>query len=191
MDIKEVIQKRRAYRSLDKVEITEELAKDLAGCAQLAPSCFNHQPWRYVFAYDPVVLKKLHGTLSKGNEWARDASMIIAVFSHRSLDCIIKKRVYYAFDTGMATAFLILRATERGMVTHPIAGFDEDKAKKILGIPEKMRLITLVIVGRHSEELKPALSEQQKVIEQKRPERKSIEEIAFLNTYRGGSFDEI
>ncbi len=191
MDIKEAIQKRRAYRSLDEVTITEELIRDLAGGASLAPSCFNRQPWRYVFVFDPAVLKKLHSTLSKGNEWARNASMMIAVFSHRSLDCVVKKRIYYAFDTGMATAFIILRATELGLVAHPIAGFDEDRAKEILAIPQKMRLITLVMVGKHSEKMKPELSKQQKEIEKKRPERKPIEEIAFLNTYAGGPSDEV
>ena len=41
MDVKEAIHKRRAYRSLDPVKITEDLIEDLAECAQLAASCFN------------------------------------------------------------------------------------------------------------------------------------------------------
>lgn len=44
MDVKEAIRERRAYRSLDPVEITESLIRDLAESAQLAPSCFNNQP---------------------------------------------------------------------------------------------------------------------------------------------------
>jgi len=95
------------------------------------------------------VLKQLHGAMSKGNAWVQAASLIIAVFSKKELDCLIKEREYYLFDTGMATAFIILRATELGLVAHPIAGFNEDAVKEILGIPEEMRLITLVIVGKH------------------------------------------
>ena len=57
MDVKNAIQERRAYRSLDPVEITDGLVRDLAENARLAPSCFNNQPWRYVFAYDPEVLR--------------------------------------------------------------------------------------------------------------------------------------
>ena len=148
MGVKQAIQIRRAYRSLEPVEITEELVRDLAQSAQLAPSCFNNQPWRFVFAYDPDVLKRLYGAVSKGNKWVEAGSMIIAVFSQKDLDCLIKGREYYLFDTGMATAFIILRATELGLVAHPIAGYKEDAVKEILGIPEEMTLITLLIVGK-------------------------------------------
>ena len=89
-----------------------------------------------MFVYDKDMLMKLRDALSKGNEWAYDASMIIAVFSRQDLDCVIKERIYYLFDTGMATALLILRATELGLVAHPIAGFREKKVKEILEIPE-------------------------------------------------------
>ena len=58
MDVRQAIVERRAYRSLVPVEITEELIDDLAGSAQLFCSCFNNQPWRYVFVYDKNMLSK-------------------------------------------------------------------------------------------------------------------------------------
>jgi nitroreductase len=167
MDVKQAIEKRRAYRSLEHIEITEDLIKDLAQSAQLFCSCFNNQPWRYVFVYDPEMLKKMHVALSQGNEWAQSASMIIAVFSKPELDCIIKDRKYYLFDTGMATAALILRATELGLVAHPIAGYRPKKVKEILNIPIEMGVITLIIIGKHSEEINPLLSEKQMEAERK------------------------
>lgn len=183
MDVKETIKFRRAYRSLKPVKITKNLVNDLSKCAQLSASCFNNQPWRYVFVYKPEVLKKMHEALSSGNEWAKDASMIIAVFCNRENDCIIKDREYYLFDTGMATAFIILRATELGLVAHPIAGFSPKKVREILNIPEKMNVITLVIVGKHSSEIKSVLSDKQKKAEKHRPKRFSIKKIAFMNIY--------
>ena len=78
MDVKEAIRTRRAYRSLEPIEVTEELVRDLAESAQLTCSCSNNQPWRFVFAYDPDVLKKLHGAISRGNVWVQVASIIIA-----------------------------------------------------------------------------------------------------------------
>jgi nitroreductase len=181
MDVKQAILTRRAYRSLDHVEITDELVRDLAESARLAPSCFNNQPWRFVFAHDPEVLKKLHGAMSKSNEWTQAASMIIAVFSREDLDCRIKGRNYYLFDTGMATAFIILRATELGLVAHPIAGYNEGAVKQILGIPEDMQVITLVNVGKHSETIGPLLTEKQAESEKERPERLPLEKFAFIN----------
>lgn len=183
MEVKQAIHHRRAYRSLDPAEITPDLVRDLAECARLAPSCFNNQPWRFVFVYDPERLKDLYTALSRGNEWAYAASLIVAVFSKKELDCQIKGRDYYLFDTGMATAFLILRATELGLVAHPIAGYDEGRVKEILGIPNEMTVITLVIVGRHSTEISPVLSEKQVAWEKERPERLPLEEFAYIDSY--------
>jgi len=183
MELEEAIQKRRAYRSLDKTEITDELVSDLARTAGLAPSCFNNQPWRFVFVYEEGQLTKLKEALNKGNEWARDASMIIAVSSKKEHDCDIKGREYFLFDTGMASAFLILRATELGLVAHPIAGYDEAKAKEVLGIPEDMTVITLINVGKHSDLVKPVLSAWQIEQENQRPPRLPLEKFAFRNKY--------
>jgi nitroreductase len=183
MDVKEAIQKRRAYRSLDPVEITTDLIYDLAGCAQLSPSCNNNQPWRYVFVYDPAMLQKLHEALSKGNAWANNASLIIVVLSKKEYDCVIEDRLYHQFDTGMATAFLILRATELGLVAHPIAGYSPRKTREVLGIPDDLEVITLVNVGRHSTLPNPILSPKQIEQEKKRPERFPLEKFVCLNSY--------
>lgn len=185
MDVNQAIRERRAYRSLAPIAVTEELIRDLAESARLSPSCFNNQPWRFVFVYDQAILKEIHSILSRGNRWAQLASMIIAVFSRVDYDCVVRAREYYLFDAGMATALIMLRTTELGLVAHPIAGFNEDKAKEILGIPDDMRLITLVMVGRHSEEISPLLSASQAERERNRPERLPLEEFAYMNRYVG------
>ncbi|MHA2288396.1 MAG: nitroreductase family protein [Promethearchaeota archaeon] len=181
MSVKDIIEKRRAFRSLDPIEITNELIEDLKEVVRIAPSCGNKQPWRFVFVYDEKVLSELFTALSEGNKWVQKASMIIAVFSKPENDCIIRERQYYLFDTGMATAFLILRATELGLVAHPIAGFKEFLAKEILSIPKDMRLITLVVIGKHSEKINPVLSDSMKLAEKQRPPRISIDEFISIN----------
>lgn len=183
MDVKTAINTRRAYRSLEPVKITKEIINDLACCAQLSASCFNNQPWRFIFVYEPQILKKMHDALSEGNEWATKASMIIVVISKKEYDCIIREREYYFFDTGMASALIILRATELGLVAHPIAGFSPRKIREILKIPEEMEVITLIIVGKHSEKISPLLSEKQIDSERSRPKRLPIEKFTFLNSY--------
>ena len=83
----------------------------------------------------------------------------------------------------MAVEAMILCATELGLVAHPIAGFNPDKTKEILGIPEEMDVITLIIMGKHSEKINPVLSEKQIEAEKKRPERKPLSEFVSLNRY--------
>jgi nitroreductase len=183
MDVKKAIEKRRAYRSLVPVEITKELIYDLAKCAQITASCFNNQPWRYVFVYDLKILKKMHEALSSGNIWAHNASMIIVVIGKPEDDCVIKDRIYYRFDIGMATEAMILRATELGLVAHPIAGYSPKKTREILGIPNDVDVITLVIVGKHSDEINPDLSDKQIEAEKERPERISLDDFVYINGY--------
>ena len=185
MDVKEAISKRRAYRSLDPIEINEDIIKDLAGSASLSCSCFNKQPWNFVFVNDKDKLMKMREALSEGNKWAYHASMIIAVFTKEEMDCVVKERKYFLFDTGLAVGMMVLRATELGLVAHPIAGFDEEKAKELLDIPKEMRLITLVIVGKHSDKIREELSEDMAKGEKQRPPRKSFGEFAWINEFKG------
>ncbi|MDG6228500.1 MAG: nitroreductase family protein [Candidatus Thermoplasmatota archaeon] len=183
MTVKETIGTRRAYRSLDHIEVTEEVIHQLISAAQLSPSCFNNQPWRYIFVFSKVKLKEMHEALSKGNEWAKDASLYIIVCARKTDDCVIYDREYYLFDTGISTGFLILRATELGLVAHPIAGYSPKKTRDILNIPEDLKVISIIVVGKHATMIKPILSEKQQQQELKRPLRKQYSLFVHYNTY--------
>jgi nitroreductase len=184
MDVKQAIEIRRSYRALEKVAITEDIVNALAGTVQLTPSCFNNQPWRYVFVTDEGQLKALWTAYNRGNEWCRNASMVIAVATKKELDCIVKDRVYALFDTGMATGMLMLRATELGLVAHGIAGFDEQTVKGLLNIPEDLQVITLVFVGKKTMDIPKELTPQQRDVELVRPERKPLDQIVFRDRYK-------
>jgi len=191
MDVKEAIQRRRAFRSLEPAEISTELLNEFIQAARLAPSCFNSQPARFVLVHDPSVLAEMRTAITKGNTWAHSASLIIAVFSRKEDDCIIKDREYHQFDCGLAAAFLILRATELGLVAHPIAGYSPQRAREILGIPQDYQVIALIIVGKKAEAIKPELSEKQVEWEKQRPERLPLEKVFFENRFRPDSADNL
>jgi hypothetical protein len=114
--------------------------------------------------------------------------MIVAVLSRRDLGCLIEPadrpvREYWLFDTGMATASLVLLLTEAGFVAHPIAGYTESVAAAAVGAPEGMSVVTLVIVGRWAPEPSPLLSEKQRSGELVRPPRRPAGEIAFRERF--------
>jgi nitroreductase len=186
MDVYQAIRKRRAYRSLSPVAITDDLIQDLATSVRLAPSCNNNQPWRIIFVSSPEMLGRMHAVFSSGNAWARAASLIIAVFSKPEDDCIIRERQYHQFGCGLATGFLMLRATELGLVAHPIAGYSPKKTREILGIPEEYQVITLIIVGKHADKISPFLSDRHRAAEKKRPERKKLSDFAFIERFGNG-----
>lgn len=182
MDVKEALEKRRAYRALGPAEITDGLMRELAEAARLMPSCFNNQPWKFVFVRSPEALAGVHACLSKNNGWVTKASLIIAAFAQKDYDCVIKEREYYLFDLGQAVAALQLRATELGLVAHPIAGFDNEAVRRALGIPEGNMVITLVNVGKKIAD-KGALTPQQAEAEDERPARLPLESIFSVDKY--------
>ncbi len=182
MDVREAIQARRAYRALEPVEITDFIIHELATAAQLTASCYNNQPWRFIFARSMDALAKMHGCMNKGNEWTNRASLIIAAFAKKENDCLIKEREYYLFDLGMAVSAMQLRATELELVAHPIAGFSPEKVREAFRIPEEYMVITLINVGKKSEDTN-TLSEWQLSQEPHRPARLPLENIYSIDAF--------
>jgi nitroreductase len=121
-------------------------------------------------------------TLAPGNaNWAKQASLIVAVWSQADLDCRTPDgRDYYQFDTGMASALLMLAATEKNLVAHPIAGFDPQAARQVLALPDGVRVITLIIVGGHTQEISSALADWQVKAEKERSARMAFEAFASI-----------
>lgn len=185
MTVLEAITQRRSLRSLKSAPLSDEQITALSQAASLAPSCFNNQPWKFVFVREKQNLKDLFTALSAGNEWAKAASLMIAVMSRKEDDCVIKDRLYYQFDTGMATAFLMLRAEEMGLTTHAMAGFSPMKTREFLNIPADYEVITLIAVGVKDEKPNPLLTPDQQKQERERPARKQLKELVFWEKFSG------
>ena len=60
MNLTELVSKRRSYRKLKPIEITPEIIQELVKIVELAPSCDNNQPWRFIFVHDKTKIKELH-----------------------------------------------------------------------------------------------------------------------------------
>ena len=183
MDVQNAIAARRATRSLDPVTVTDDLIHDLARHAGLSHSCDNNQPWRFIFVRDPAALSALHDALTRGNAWMKAASALIVVCGRPDEDCVIKDREYVLFDLGLASAFLILRATELGLVAHPVAGFSPKKTREVLSIPETYKVITVIALGRKASAINPVLRPDQIQEETVRPERIPFERFVFIDRF--------
>jgi len=182
MEFTLLLKQRRSLRSFALMEVSDATIRELAAAAALAPSCSNKQPWRFVFVRERGVLERMLGVLAPGNaSWAKQASMIIAVWSHADLDCRIPDgRDYYQFDTGMATALLLLAATERDLITHPVAGFDPEAARDVLALPAEAQVITLIMVGGRANAVFPDLKDWQIKAEHEASPRMPFEQFATI-----------
>ena len=176
------IESRRAKRALSPRPVSKEDLNLLLRAAHLAPSCFNSQPWRFIVVDDGNLLDEIKGAMPGGNYWTQPAPVIIAVTSHRDLDCKLSDgRDYFFLGCGMALGNLMIQATQMGLIAHPIAGFNPVKTKELLRIPEDYTLITLVIVGYPGNV--DQLSEKHRVIELGERDRRPIDEVVCQNHY--------
>jgi len=173
MEISKVIRKRKAFRELEKISISQPLIEDLIESARLAPSCFNNQPWHYIFVTSEEKLEELKSAYSKGNTWCEEASMVIVVVSRKEDDCQIKDREYYLYDSGISAGFIMLKATELDLIAHPIAGYSQKKVKRIFEIPEDFQVINLIILGKH----------KQNSQEKRERDRKPVSENFHINRF--------
>lgn len=178
MDLKEVIKKRRALRSLKKVVFNEKEIEQIFRLATLSPSCFNKQPWRFIFVKSEEKMNLVKDALSSGNKWALNASAFILVLANKKDGCVLKDgREYFLYDTGIISGYIMLLFTEYGYVAHPIAGFSQSKIKKYFMLDEETTVISIIVLGGIADNIDETLSDEEKYIELNRPKRHKIDDI--------------
>ncbi len=83
--------------------------------------------------------------LKRGNRYAHAAGALIMVCIDEGED--ERTARYAAVDAGAAIAQLTVEAVSRGLVAHPMAGFNPDGAREAFGIPAGTQPVAVVAVG--------------------------------------------
>jgi nitroreductase len=165
-------------RALSGAPVSKEMLMILLEAARWAPSGFNNQPWRFLYAHrDTPAWPVFLGLLVEFNRsWAERAGVLIVVASKTVFDHNGKPSRTHSFDTGAAWQNLALQASLKGLVAHGMEGFDYEKAKKDLNVPDEYNIEAMIAIGHpgRKEDLPAALQAR----EVPSP-RKKVSEIAF------------
>ena len=141
-------------RSFDGRAVPDDVLAVILEAASLAPSAFNHQPWRFLFAHrDDEHWKLFLSLLVPFNAgWARNAGVLIFVVSDTKMrkGADVGPSYSHSFDAGAAWAFMALQATAMGYHAHAMTGIDLDRAYAELAITDEYRLEAAVAIGRRS-----------------------------------------
>lgn len=81
----------------------------------------------------------------------KNASAIGVIISRKNFEHNEKPAFTHQFDTGSAWGFLTLEAINQGYHTHGMAGFDYEKAKDLLAIPDEFQVLAMFAIGKLSE----------------------------------------
>lgn len=176
--VEPLLVERWSPRAMSGEPITHRELLSLFEAARWAPSSYNNQPWRFVWARrDTPGWDLLFELLVDFNQrWSRNAAVLIAVLSRRSFERNGEPSRTHSFDTGAAWMNLALQGTAMGLVVHGMEGFDYDRARDVLDVPEDLAVEAMAAVGRPA----PVESLPERLQEREQPSgRKAVHEIAF------------
>ncbi|SFU98732.1 nitroreductase family protein [Butyrivibrio sp. INlla21] len=175
MNFFEVINKRRSYRGkYQAVKVPREDLKKIMEAGLAAPSGCNKQTTSLICVDAPEVLDKIHAVVTP--PVAETAPAMICVLTQRI--AAYRDKCFATQDYSAAIENMLLAITELGYHSCWIEGHitDDDrlgdKIAKLLNVPDDYELVCILPVGIAESE--PA-----------GPEKKSFEERAWFNTFRG------
>lgn len=131
-------------------EISEAELMSLFEAARWAPSSFNAQPWRMLYARRntpqwPVFFNLLH---EKNQSWAQHGGALVLFVSNHINETSNQRSLTHSLDTGAAWQNFALQGSLLDLAIHGVQGFDHERARKDLQIPESFTTEMIAVVGR-------------------------------------------
>lgn len=161
--INSIFVNRWSPRSMTAEEIDDDVLMSLFEAARWAPSSFNNQPWRFIYTKRTSSdWAKFLDLLVEGNKiWAKDAGVLIVIISRKNFEYNEKPSITHQFDTGAAWENLALETSVRGIVAHGMQGFDYEKAREDLNIPDSFDILAMIAIGKRGprDKLPPKLQQ--------------------------------
>ena len=181
--INSIILNRWSPRSMTGEELDNDTLMSLFEAARWAPSSFNNQPWRFIYAKrNTKYWDKIFDLLVESNKvWAKNAGILIVVISNKNFEYNGKFSITHQYDAGAAWENLALEATSRGLIAHGMQGFDYQKARDRLEIPEDFDVMAMIAIGKKGpkENLPPNLQQKENP-----NDRKPLNEIIMEGSFK-------
>ena len=155
----------------------------LLEAARWAATWGRRQPVRFVVGLrEPggdATFETLTGLLSRGNAYAMSAGALILVCTDEGDDANTAR--YAHVDAGAAMANMAVEAVSRGLITHPMAGFDVDGARAAFAVPSVVAPVAVVAVGSLADPgtVEPEIAERDAAARQRSP----LQEVAFAGSW--------
>ena len=169
MDVFEAIRSRRSIRVFKKKAVEEEKLNRVLEAGRLAPSARNMQNWKFVVVRDRATREKLMRA-AKNQTFVAQAPVVIVACGTLTDYMMSCGQLAHTVDVSIAVDHMTLQAVAEGLGTCWVCAFSESEVKEMLGIPDDVRVVTLLTLG-YPAEAPPARS------------RKDIGEIVSLEKF--------
>ncbi|MFN2475254.1 MAG: nitroreductase family protein [Chthoniobacterales bacterium] len=180
--IEDLILRRWSPRAMNSDAITDDEMLRLFEAARWAPSTYNEQEWRFLYARrETAEWSRFFALLTEANQaWCKNAAMLVAIVAHTVFAKNGNANPVHLFDCESAFENLSLQGTAMGLVVHGMSGFDYEAARTSLAVPDRFAVAAMFAVGHPGDAAE--LPEGFRAIEKpsgRRPVKESIREGAF------------
>jgi nitroreductase len=172
-------------RAMSGKEISREELMRLFEAARWAPSSFNAQQWRALYARRGTEhWQTFLDLLVEGNKtWAKNAAVLVVFISRKMFDHNDEPSITHSYDAGAAWENFALQGFQQGFVVHGMEGFDYERARKELRISEEFQVEAMAAVGKPGpKELLPEKLRQRESPNDRRKLSESVFEGPFKLT---------
>jgi nitroreductase len=147
--VDELFLKRWSPRAMTGEPVSQADLNRLLEAARWAPSTYNEQEWRYLYAHrDTEHWQTFFDLLMEANQaWCKDAAVLIVIASCKVFARNGKPNGVHSFDAGASFENLALQGASMNLVIHGMAGFNRNKAQQELKIPDDYHVDAMVAVG--------------------------------------------
>src|SRR5580765_8621069 len=147
-------------RAMSGEEISQDQLMRLFEAARWAPSSFNAQQWRALYARRGTEhWQTFFDLLVDANKaWAKNGAVLVVFISRKLFDHDNEPSVTHSYDCGAAWENFALQGFHQGLVVHGMQGFDYDRARRELKIPNDFQVEAMAAVGKPG--AKESLSEK-------------------------------
>ena len=137
-------------RAMSGEPLSEGEILTLFEAGRWAPSTYNEQEWRFLYARrDTPQWAPIFDLLVEGNRaWCKNAGMLVVILAHKVFAKNGKPNPVHLFDAGAAFENIALQATAMGLIVHGMQGFDFEKARTTLQVPDDFAVAAMFAAGR-------------------------------------------
>lgn len=182
--VHELIRDRWSPRAFSDQDVSPDDLAAILDAARWAASSYNEQPWRFIVAtkHDPAGYQKLLSLLVPFNQsWAKSAPILILMVAKKTFTHNQQPNRYAVHDAGAALANLSLQATALGLHNHSMAGFDYERARTELNLPDDYEVAAVTALGYVGSP--DQLSDDLRQRELETRQRKPLSQLAFTTEW--------
>ena len=144
METWDAIRARRNVRSFADRAISDEDLDRILEAGRRAPSASNTQPWDFVVVLDKGDLKELALVWRGAGHIAQSAATIVIV---APVTDDPRRAGLIEYDIGQATVQMAVAAADLGIGSGHASIGDQDRLRRLLGIPDDRRGAYLLALG--------------------------------------------